>query len=291
MKKIITHINPDLDAVASVWLIKRFLPGWKDAEIGFVASKKDLVVDTDAEIIYVDVGLGKFDHHKSSHYSSATKLCWEYIQKQTVNTGFKEVEKKAIQELVDIETEIDNALDLSWPESKIGRYYFYFHSLVDGLRGCAETDSQIMEFGFRALESILLNLKSKIKAEAELKNGKEFESKWGKAIALTSSNKLVLYRGEIIGYMLVVKKDPRDGSVLIHCHPDSGADLTDAYERVRQLDPQSDWFLHASKLLLLNHASVNPNMRPTKLSLEEIIDILKSEWKSRNIFTLWEGVL
>jgi hypothetical protein len=74
----------------------------------------------------------------------------------------------------------------------------------------------------------------------------------------------------------VVKKHPRSGAAQIYARPDSRVDLSQVYQIIKQRDPQADWFLHASKKLLLNEASVNPNMKPTRLSLEEIISIIKT---------------
>lgn len=279
MKKIITHINPDTDAVAGVWLIKRFLPGWEEAEIGFVqataSGEKTPGVDENPDILYVDVGRGKLDHHQTGEYLSAARLCWEYIKEERHGQKLSPSEQEAIEELVETETEIDNARDLKWPEIKQSRYFFYLHLIVDGLRSCGETDQQVMEFGFRALEAILLNLKAKNKAERELKKGLVFETLWGKAVGLESANKQVLFRGEALGYVLVIKKDPQTGGVQIYSRWDKNVDLSKAYEKVKKLDSDSDWFLHATKRLLLNQASVNPHMRPTKLSLEQIIAILK----------------
>ena len=50
MKKIVTHFAPDLDAITSVWLVKRFMPGWKKAEVVFVPAGEtldDQPVDSD----------------------------------------------------------------------------------------------------------------------------------------------------------------------------------------------------------------------------------------------------
>ncbi|MEK7092362.1 MAG: hypothetical protein AAB907_01925 [Patescibacteria group bacterium] len=38
MKTIITHTSPDLDAITSVWIVKRFLPEWHDALVEFVPA-------------------------------------------------------------------------------------------------------------------------------------------------------------------------------------------------------------------------------------------------------------
>ena len=38
MKIVVTHTSPDLDAIVSVWLIKKFLPEWQDARSEFVQA-------------------------------------------------------------------------------------------------------------------------------------------------------------------------------------------------------------------------------------------------------------
>ena len=38
MKIVVTHTAPDWDAIGSVWLIKRYLPGWQDAKVEFVPA-------------------------------------------------------------------------------------------------------------------------------------------------------------------------------------------------------------------------------------------------------------
>ena len=279
MKKIVTHINPDLDAVASVWLIKRFLPDWEEAEIGFVSASASLEkqdgVDSDSDVLWVDVGRGKLDHHHTGEYFSAAKLCWDYIKKERKGQKLSPLEEKALTELVEVVTQVDNARDLYWKEVNKSRYRLYLHTLVDGLRKLGETDQEVMSFGLRALDAALVNLKNKIRAEEELKEGLIFQTPWGKAIAVESGNKHVLWVGEIQGHVLVIKKDPESGGVRMYARPDSKVDLTKAYNKFKELDPESDWFLHATKRLLLNESRVNPNMRPTKLSLKEIIEVLK----------------
>mgnify|MGYP001568014235 CR=1 FL=1 len=83
MKLIVTHFSPDLDAVTSVWLIKRFFKNWEKAEVKFVAAGKtweNQPVDTDEEIIHVDTGLGKFDHHNTDDDTCAAALVLEALQ-------------------------------------------------------------------------------------------------------------------------------------------------------------------------------------------------------------------
>jgi len=89
MKLIVTHFSPDLDALTSCWLIKRFLPGWKKAEIKFVAAGSTFnnqPPDLDKNIIHVDTGMGKFDHHQTSNYTCAAKKVFLFLK----NEGFIE---------------------------------------------------------------------------------------------------------------------------------------------------------------------------------------------------------
>lgn len=279
-KTIITHFNPDLDAVASVWLIKRFLPEWEKTEIKFVSTttsiKKQKGVDADQNVLWVDVGRGKLDHHQTGRYLSAAQLCWDYIKKVRKGKKVSPLEQKAIQELVEIVTQVDNARDLNWEEVDQNRSRFYLHILLDGLKDLGKTDLDVTDFGLSAFDAVLLNLKNKNRAEEELKEGIRFQTPWGKAIALESGNKQVLWEGEAQGFVLVMKRDPKTGGVQIYSRYNSKVDLTNAYKKIKEIDPRSDWFLHATKKLLLNQASVNPNMRPTKLSLSEIIEVLKN---------------
>jgi len=276
MKKIVTHINPDLDAVASVWLIKRFLPEWKEAEVDFAPAGKVENVDRDPNVLYVDTGRGKLDHHQTGEYLSAARLCWELIKNERKGQRLSPLEEKSLDELVEVVTSVDNAHDMNWEEVNQNRYQFYLHNLIEGLRGLAKTDEEVISFGMETLDAVLLNFKNKIRADEELAKGIPFQSRWGKAIAVESGNQQVIWRGEAQGYVLVAKKDPEEGGVRIYSRYDSDVDLTEAYNQVKEMDPKSDWFLHATKKLLLNQASANPDMRPTKLSLEEIIEVLKA---------------
>ncbi|MBI3070087.1 MAG: hypothetical protein HYY87_02170 [Candidatus Levybacteria bacterium] len=90
-----------------------------------------------------------------------------------------------------------------------------------------------------------------------------------------------------MGYAVVVRKDPRKGYVRIKARPsetrssklevrNEDINLTLTYEKLRKMDPGATWFLHISKKMLLNGTVKNPKMKPTRLSLEEIIKVLEN---------------
>ncbi len=278
MKRIVIHINPDLDAVASVWLIKRFLPRWEKAEIGFCQAETTFdgkPVDSDPDILHLDVGLGKLDHHQTDCFTSAVKLTLDFILEKRKGQELSPLDLEALELMVETINEIDNARDLNWPEVKKERYDFYLHSILSGLRRMGKTDIELVEYGFLGLNAVFKNLKAGIKAKEEIKKGIEFQTPWGKAIALETGNELFLWESEKAGYYLVVKKDPDDGDVRIYARYDSDVDLKNVYQKFKEMDKESDWFLHASGKLLLNGSRVK-KMKPTKLSLEQVIGVLKN---------------
>ncbi len=277
MKKLIAHINPDLDAVASVWLIKRFLPGWEKAVIAFCPAGETLdgqPVDSNPDVLHVDTGRGKLDHHQLEEITSAAQLCFDYLKQQRKGQPLKELDEKALVQIIKVVTEVDNARDLSWLETKTSRYDFYLHSLIAGIRGMAGSDEEAMTFGLKGMDAVFHQIKKSIDAREELEEGIDFKTQWGKAIAVETGNDNVLWEGEKSGYCLVVRKDPESGGVRIYSRYDTGVDLTKAYHQFKKMDPKSEWFLHASKKLLLNMAT-GKKMIPTKLSLKEIIKVLE----------------
>jgi len=279
--KIVTHNNPDLDAVISCWLLKRFLPGWEEAGIDYCEPKSTIdkkPVDSNPNILHVDVADGKLDHHQTSEKTSAAALVFEFIENKLKEKGmdFKELDREALVELVKVATEIDNARDLVWSESSELKTHFYLHNLISGVRGMGRSDEETMGFGFLALDAALHEMKKAIDARQELKKGIEFESPWGKSIAVETGNDNVLWEGERTGYSVVIRKDQDNGSVRIYSRWDRGVDLTKAYEEIKKKDKGADWFLHSSKVLLLNGSQMR-KMKPTRLNLEEIINLLKKK--------------
>src|SRR5579871_6826080 len=94
MKIIVTHASPDLDAITSVWLLKKFLLGWEHASVQFVPAGERIArsspdsstviekVNTD-EVIHVDTGLGALDHHQTSDESvCAASRTWDFVSSQ-----------------------------------------------------------------------------------------------------------------------------------------------------------------------------------------------------------------
>lgn len=275
-KIIVTHFNPDFDAVATLWLIKRFLKGWKEAELKFTPPGKYLIddqpVDSNPDILYVDTGLGKFDHHQTNDFICAATLVWEEIKKETGK------EDQAIERLVEIVNQVDHARDLTWPEADDDRYEMMLHMILEGFKRVGseeETSQRIIDFGLKALDGAYRMYQEKVDAEKQLENGQKFKTRWGKAVALETKNDGVLFLGEKKGYCLVVQLTSNTGHLKIYGRGDKGIDLTKVWKEFKKKDPEPFWFLHSSKVILANGSRRQPDYQPTKLSLDEVIEILK----------------
>lgn len=275
MKLIVTHLSPDLDSVTSSWLIKRYLPGWSEAKIVFVPAGEtynNQPPDSNKNILHLDTGLGKFDHHQTNEYTSATERVFKYLVEKNY---IKKKDIEPIKRIVSYVTEIDNFAEAYYPQADDDRYDFSISQIIEGLKGVLKDDQKIIETGFVILEAVLQIFKNKIRAEKELTAGYVFQTKWGKAIAIETSNEEAVKLGLKKGFSIVIRKDPRKKHLRIKGLPGNKIDLTPLYIRFSNLDPKATWFLHSSKAMLLNGSAKNPKAIPTKLSLDKVIAMLK----------------
>ena len=315
MKIVVTHNSPDMDAITSVWLIKRFLPGWNEAGVKYVPAGERLresKVESPAkgearqgrqisnlkfpieenggdEVIHVDTGLGPLDHHQtSSDKVCGASLTWDYVRIQSSEFRIPPVgeagqnEKirakiEAISRIVKVVVDIDHFKEVFWKDAIADYHEFSLVNILDGLKiQKPDQDEVYTEFVISCLDAVLHEFENRIWAEREIENnGKEFKTRFGKAMGFETLNDTVIKLAQKMGYVLVLRKDPRKGYVRIKASPGSKINLTLAYEQLKKIDPDATWFLHISKKMLLNGSVKNPKMRPSRLSLGEIIEVLK----------------
>lgn len=275
-KTIVTHLSPDLDAICAVWLLKKFAPEFSDAKVGFVPIGKTwqcVAVDSDPTLIYIDVGKGRFDHHQRKSKTCATKLVWQWLGEKKAAL----LKDKALNRLIDLVCQIDHFGECFWPQAESDRYDLGLVAQIQGLKLFGKTDQEIIEFGLKALDGVYVNLRNKVNAEEELKKGMKFKTRWGKAIGIETRNDEVLKLGLKLGYKVVARKDPKTGQVRIKSAPEPEIDLTDAYKKLKRVDPQASWFFHIGKHQLLNASLRVPGTVPSKLSLKQVIEVLKEK--------------
>ena len=277
MKTLVSHFSTDLDAVASSWLITRYLPDWNNPSFKFVSAGKtldDKLPDEDPNIIHVDTGLGRFDHHQfASDKLSATKRVYDYLlEKQYV----KRYDQDALGRIADFATMIDHFGEVHFPDPTSDLYDFSLYRLIEGMKAIGKKDEEIMQHGFILLDGVLELFKKKINAEEEIKGGFIFENKWGKAIALDTQNEETMKMALKQGYRTVAKRNPKTHFIRIKTLPDKDIDLTPVHEEILKADPKDTWFLHSGKHMLLNGSSKSLDSKASSLTLKKVIEILQS---------------
>ena len=324
MKIIVTHTSPDMDAITSVWLIRRFLQGWEDAQIQFVPAgerignikyqiskiKNTIERIGGDEVIHVDTGLGPLDHHQTaSDKVCAASLTWEYVKNQKFNPSTsgrtvwcipslrvksqksqKEKDREeAVSRMVKVVVDTDHFKEVFWEDATSDYHEFSVGAVLDGLKlAKPNRDEYYVDFISECLDAILHEFENRIWAEREIRErGIEFTTRFGKGMGFETINDSVLKLAQKMGYVVVVRKDPRKGYVRVKARPSQyqisniknqkgdEIDLTLAYEKLRKMDPTATWFLHIGKKMLLNGSVKNPKMRPTRLGLGEIIKVLE----------------
>lgn len=277
MKTIVSHFSPDIDSIGATWLIKKFLPGWSDAEIKFVPAGSALdnkPVDTDPNIIHVDTGMGRFDHHQTDKHTSASQLVFEFLKdKNHLNNH----QITALSRLIHQITIFDHFGEAFFPEPYSDHYEFSIHKIIEGgLKSVLKEDLKLMETVFPMLDALLSIFVKKTNAEEELKKGFVFHSFWGKSIVLETKNEETTKLALKLGYTFIAKKDPEKGNIRIKTLPGTKYNLKSLYTEILKFDKKATWFLHSSGNMLLNSSSKNPNFTPSKLSLNRLIEIIKS---------------
>ena len=344
MKIIVTHSSPDMDAITSVWLIRKFLQGWENSQVQFVPAGERLVgkrlassklasssdskdqklnakrytlgaieVINGHEVIHVDTGLGPLDHHQtSSDEVCGASLTWDYVRIRNQESGIRGVEdkkwrekEKAVSRMVRVVVDIDHFKEVFRKDPLSDYHEFDIAAVLDGLKlQKPNQDEFYVNFISDCLDAVLHEFENRIWAEKEIKeDGIKFETRFGKGMGFETINDSVIKLAQKMGYVIVVRKDPRKGYVRVKALPskkrlvskrlasssdskdpklnakrytlDAGIDLTLVYEKLRKMDPSATWFLHVSKKMLLNGSVKNPKMRPTRLGLSDIIGVLE----------------
>jgi len=271
-KTLVTHIFPDLDAVTSLWLFDRYDDDFESANLQFVPAGSTFegkAVDSDPDIVHVDTGLGRFDHHHTDKRICAAKLIFEHL---LTSKKIKSKDVPALKRLTELVVQIDQFEDFFWPEAANDRYDLGINQILDHLKLSGRlNDKELVYQGFSLLDALLAGLKFKVKAEEEIKAGIEFESIWGKSLGVETRISAINKLAQKLGFALVVRKEPGTGFVSLKSQPKPELDLTSAYEALKKADPKADWYFHPSKHIILNGSRHNLKVKPSNLSLKEVI--------------------
>ncbi len=275
-KLIVTHHHPDLDGIAAAWILVRHLPEFVDPSFAFVPagqSYRDEPVDSDPDVVHVDTGKGMFDHHdKEREKLSAAELVYRHVLGKRSELAGDE----ALREMVNFVTDIDHFGEYFWPDPLNSRYSFMLSSIVPSLHLLnLYSPEEVVRMVFVMLDAVYQTLKDTSHAKQEIARGNEFDTVWGKGIAVLSGADTIMKVAQRMGYEVVVRKDPRTGFTKIKSAPKEKIDLRPIYDRIIVLEGDGRWYFHPSGHMLINGTSKNAEVEPSALTPSDIVKIIE----------------
>lgn len=282
MKRIITHLSPHLDEILAIWILKTFDPDFSGAVTSFKATNPqggevDLAaVDKDPDIIYLGLGRGKYDEHalekEAASKVAAASLVWEDVKARGLAP-------KQSDKLSGVEKLLDYVLKDDHGELKSISHYlsdYTISALWSGFSQFNRGDSdKKLAYGLPLMDYMWTYLTNVAGAEEEIRGAKTFQSKWGSGIAIESESGSISPVAYRMGHVVLVGINPKLGYRRIVGATGSEVDLTEAYEKVKKIDPDSDWYLHQSKRMLISGSHSAPHVKVSRLSLDQLVDLIK----------------
>ena len=268
IKTLVTHINPHLDDIASIWLFKKFHPDFKDARIEFISASRDLALKEESnDKIFLGTGGGRFDEHKEGLITCAASLVHEYLKEQKYIPQ-DEIVREALQRLVEWNKLIDTG---KAPDSQFDE--FSVQSFIRCKDSNVENSQKSVNLGIEILNRILTVLKRKQQSILDWEKRAEFATKFGKSFAVISETVDREFCREQEGDLFLIYNPKYKGVQFFT--PSFEIDLEPVYIKLKSLDPEASWFLHQSHHMVFCGSASAPDSKPTKLSFEQLIEAVK----------------
>lgn len=262
---IVTQLSPDLDACMAVWLLKRFgQKEHKEAKVQFVSMGESVANVPEEELVYVDTGGGAFDHHNTDAYVCAASLVLDHLKLHN---------DKALKEMVDYTLKADHGLLIKQEISD-----FDVINIISGLNKMyTDSPKKVVEACLVIFDALYISIKRRVKATEEINRAKQIKTKWGLALAIETDNQYVRYLAHKKGFNVFVFINPDKGYRGFMAPGKSGVDFSPIYNKLVNLEPEADWFLHSSKELLLCGSYTAPRKKLSKLTLDKLIELVEED--------------
>lgn len=317
MKKyIVTHTNPDLDAICAVWLLRRF-GDMQDHEVAYVNTgspdqdileKADAVVDTGK--VY-DPHTMRFDHHqlpgRKANETSAAMQVYSYVHKFNVFNG------KYLDYLFPL-IELVMWGDTDQPEAnhsrQLGLHAIFSGSelwFLDKFLDMKRDDTRKMRTGCVLLDYLEAHLRHKRQAIEELDEKTVYKSDDGLVWAIRHGSigssfaagdegaRLIIFEGkplEVEGgttYPVGIQRtgeyqEPHCGELVdviveaakFDIESGTPGNFSLEHELVKEL---STWFKHNSGFFAGRGTAKAPVFEPVEVDIVEVARLVDSSWK------------
>lgn len=201
---IVTHVNPDWDALGAAWLLSRFHPKTTHAQLMFVTAKNPDADMLRAATAVVDVGLVydaknlRFDHHQEDYAEnlSATGLVYKHLVESGIAGNYFN-NLQHIEPLVRLINNVD--LGERAPEGEFS-FQFGIHALLSAerYRLSTQTDkenlfSEVARWAFGILNLLSEKMSHEARQRIALENKLVYRSEDKRFCAAKSTNDMTVF--------------------------------------------------------------------------------------------------
>ncbi len=265
--RIFTHFNVDLDAVCSVWAVREFVPGAKDAEVVFRPANWD-GAEMEKDDIAVDLSAGGRGLKGKQDENGTVHSCFAEIVAQYATPSDQVALEKLVQ-FVDAQDAHGSAVKFLVPEaSHEAQEVLGMTGLNAVLRALQEAnprnDAVVVEKMSEILSGMLKVGRARQRAVAEADRAEVLE---GGKVAIVVNSQEFATNGILFdrGVRVIVYVD-RNNLGLIRCngetlrmdHPELRAIVEDAGEA-------DEWFAHPAGFLFCRGSRKAPAKSPSKV--------------------------
>lgn len=268
MKTLVTHLNPHLDEVVAIWLLRKFDAEFKDSPCEFIHMSKTAEAETnDPNKVFIGTGGGRFDEHKGDLDDCATTLVWKYL----LSEGYIPEDRVLRGALSEI-TEWSLLIDLGrGPQSEFGP--FAMQTYIRPKDYSPESSNKALDLGGEILDRILEVLKKKQQSIVDWEKRVEFECSYGKGVAVQSTTVDRPFCKSHPGDLFIMV-DPQTSGVQ-YFTPSYDLDLEPIYNELLKVDKGTNWYLHQGHHMILSGRDADHNIIKPTLTFDGLMDVAK----------------
>lgn len=264
--RVVTHKRPHLDEVVSIWLLRRYDPAFRDCTYEFIPYFG--TAPTGDDVVTVGIGGGKYDEHKLESHTSAVQLVYnDLIGRKLILPG-----DQAVRQLVEYTDRLDRGQFMTddhdgWP--------FTPPALLRSHIERTKNDDETVRFWLELVDDMVHELTAQAQFMADWAERFEFDSPWGRAVALISDYQYSDSYAYTHGFPVRIQKHRHDPVSSIKLNPMIDGDLTPVYAKAVALEPEA-WYLHQAKKMVISSIDPSIGRQPSQLSLTQLVELVKT---------------
>lgn len=300
IKVLATHYGPHLDEIAAIWLLRKFgteeFTGVETAEIKYwdKTDIKQTPEDYEAQgTILLGIGRGKFDEHPDVKKERKEDECCATLVAKHLGID----EEPALKEILEFvkKSDLKMVTDPFNPSVVIKDFH---REHPDNPEKAIEWAIVMLEVKYRKQKRFLVETKKEFDEKAQIEDV-EINEKTLKLVTIVSDDSQIssLARSKSGCEAAVIIQKSSRGNVQIFPNRKYGISFYDVAQMIRleeqevkrqmittdweelakegKVEGAEEWFFHKEGQFLLNGSSTAPNIPPTQISLERIIELVK----------------